>query len=762
MARIQQLEPQVVNRIAAGEVIERPASVVKELLENSVDALSTRVEVDIYEGGMQLIRISDNGEGIHRDDMLLAVTSHATSKIRSDGDLDHVSTLGFRGEALASIASVSRFRIRTRQEDETAGRELECNGGQITIQRECGCPIGTVMEVHNLFFNTPARRKFLKKASTEFGHISEYFARIALPNPSLHMVLRHNDKLVYELPATGNQLDRIRRFFGGEIADKLIPVQSESELPTGEMIRLWGYVAEPSVSKSTRKNQYLFLNGRSIQDRSLQHALGEAYRGLLMVGRHPVSFLFLEIPPALVDVNVHPTKTEVRFQDSQILYRQLLHTLRDKFLQLEFRSNIEVPQFRNRQALQMTPSATPVSAQARELDLWASHAIAVEPPLIGVLADRPETLETRGDHSRGDHSRGDHPRADHPRGDHSGDVADAAQQHTIRNEQPVQGLQGEVANRTPSAPIPPFQPFPDNRGFQPGRMLPLTGVGRGVFADPDERLGIQAETDGHQSFDDQCGGNDEQAQGDVLSSTTDNHFPSDSTQLPAPENVQSSGAAGDRGAAVSDVASIASHMASANRGPMVMADEFRAFQIHDCYLVVASDEGLEVIDQHALHERILYEHLRRRILAGGIERQKLLIPDPIECSAGEAAVLIEYQDLLKEIGFEVEEFGGTTMLLTSYPVLIPRGDLSRIVRDLAAQLEQTEGRTTRRDLLDHMLHTMACRAAIKSGQRLTIEEMQELLRQRHLVDDSHHCPHGRPTALTLTRDTLDQQFGRLG
>ncbi|MCA9060653.1 MAG: DNA mismatch repair endonuclease MutL, partial [Planctomycetaceae bacterium] len=307
-SRIQQLDPQVVNRIAAGEVIERPASVVKELLENSIDALSTRVEVDIAGGGLEMIRISDNGEGIHPEDMLLAVTSHATSKIRSDADLDHISTMGFRGEALASIASVSRFRIRTRTRDSQSGSELECHGGSIQFNRECGCPVGTVIAVHNLFFNTPARRKFMKKASTEFGHVSEQFSRIALANPHLHLVLRHNERMVYELPASTSPLDRIRRFFGSETADKLIAVESSTTTESGETIRVWGFVGDPSLSKATRKNQYLFLNGRCIQDRSLQHALNEAYRGLLMVGRHPVSFLFLELPPHLVDVNVHPTK----------------------------------------------------------------------------------------------------------------------------------------------------------------------------------------------------------------------------------------------------------------------------------------------------------------------------------------------------------------------------------------------------------------------------------------------------------------------
>jgi len=656
MSRIQQLDAHVVNRIAAGEVIERPGSVVKELLENSVDALATRIEVDIVNGGMDLIRISDNGEGIHPDDMLLAVTSHATSKIRSDADLDHVSTLGFRGEALASIASVARFRIRTRPEECPVGKELESHGGQIVVNRDCGCPSGTVMEVHNLFFNTPARRRFLKKASTEFGHIAEQFSRIAIANPNLHLVLRHNDKLVYELPATADALERIRRFAGSEVADHLIAVSSEVELPSGETIRLWGYVGEPSLSRSTRKDQFLFLNGRWIQDRSLQHALSEAYRGLLMVGRHPVSFLFLELPPAMVDVNVHPTKSEVRFQDSQTLYRQMLKTLRDKFLTLEFRSNIEVAGTPrpNASELRFDKPATPARPQ-QELNIWASQATVSHPPRIGDFA---------------------------------------------RSNASVRSTSNDRAVFTNPDVIAALAVEPHQR---PGNPETET------FAEIDASTTPDTPHDSHKSHE-----SHEQA----ITTIPD----------PAPPST----------------------------------DDFRAFQIHDCYIVVAGDAGLEVIDQHALHERILYEHLRNRILSGGVERQRLLIPETIECSATECVALLESLDLLKEIGFELQEFGGTTILLMSHPTLIPRGNLAQIVKDFAEQLVQTDGKMTRRDLLDHMLHTMACRAAIKSGKRLTVEEMQELLRQRHLVDDSHHCPHGRPTSLTLSRGTLDQQFGRLG
>ncbi len=694
MSRIQQLDPHVINRIAAGEVIERPASVVKELMENSIDALSTRIEIDIVAGGTELIRISDNGEGMHPDDLTLSVTSHATSKIRSDHDLQKVSTLGFRGEALASVASISRFRIRTRRQGLPIGRELEAEGGEISILRECGCPTGTVIEVHNLFFNTPARRKFLKKPSTEFGRISEQFTKLALPNPNLHLVLRHNDKLVYELPATSNQMERIRRFFGGEIADKLIQVESEITTEDGQHIRLWGYVGDPSLSKGTRKDQYLFLNGRCIQDRSLQHALGEAYRGLLMVGRHPVSFLFLEVPPNLVDVNVHPTKTEVRFQDGQSLYRQLLHTIRDKFLSLDFQSEIQVPS--------VTRSGTgAISTQSsqlqKELDIWSSSPIGTNRvPLI----ERPDKDPN---YSTGQYSK------------------------------------GQTASSFGSSDSTA------NSGF--------TGGGKASVFKPAVTEALSAITEaahGSVGIDDATGTRD---------NSTEQQLPSEFSLAADTDDDSTNSETSEAGVQPEARPSDAENL---RQQQTVYGDDFRAFQIHDCYLVVASPDGLQVIDQHALHERIVYEHLRNRVLQGNVERQKLLLPEAIDCTAGEAAVLLEYQELLAEIGFELEDFGGTTVLLQSHPVMLPRGNFVKILKDLAGQLEESDGKTSRRDLLDHMMHTMACRAAIKAGQRLAPEEMQELLRQRHLVDDAHHCPHGRPTSLTLSRLTLDKQFGRLG
>ncbi|HIF01258.1 MAG TPA: hypothetical protein EYQ63_30715 [Fuerstia sp.] len=450
---------------------------------------------------------------------------------------------------------------------------------------------------------------------------------------------------------------------------------------------MWGYVGEPSLSKATRKDQYLFLNGRSIQDRSLQHALSEAYRGLLMVGRHPVSFLFLEVPPNLVDVNVHPTKTEVRFQDGQSLYRQLLHTLRDKFLSLDFQLEIRVPAAqRNATEGQLSqPSQT-----QKELDIWSSSAAtSLSPPLVTTADDGIVTT-----------SAGPRPLGEFPTFEKTG--------------------------TPPGSDYESFRPNLKSSAFRPAvadALSPLADVGASNEGIPSTNPGMHPAEHKSDYAEDTA---DVIASGDVSSSalkTTDE---------------------------------------STAELRTVHGEDFRAFQIHDCYLVVAGDDGLEVIDQHALHERILYEHLRHRVLEGKVESQKLLMPESIECSAGEAAVLLEYQELLLEIGFGIEDFGGTTVLLTSHPVMLPRGSFIRILRDLAAQLEESDGKTSRRDLLDHMMHTMACRAAIKAGQRLAAEEMQELLGQRHLVDDAHHCPHGRPTSLMLSRGTLDKQFGRLG
>ncbi|WP_010581626.1 DNA mismatch repair endonuclease MutL [Schlesneria paludicola] len=685
MSRIQQLSTSVINKIAAGEVIERPASVIKELLENSVDALATRIEVDVVAGGSELIRIVDDGEGIHPDDLLLAVSSHATSKIRNADDLFGVQTMGFRGEALASVAEVSRLRIRSRQADAAHGHELVVNLGEVVPPRECGCPLGTQIEVRNLFENTPVRRKFLKTVSTEFGHISEHFTRVALANSRLHMVLRHNDKLVMELPASPKPLDRLRIFFGKDVADELIPVESDQG-----GVRMWGYVGHPNTSKATRKMQYLFLNGRWITDRSLFHALTEGYRGLLMVGRQPVCFLYIELPPDRVDVNVHPTKVEVRFQDSQQLFRQLLAMIRSKFLSMDLQSQLRLP-------------ATPAGGSG-----------GAAPGLLSGFSPSP--------------------------------VRPIEKQRELQDEFSTY-LTGQIS------------PAPINPGSV-GRNEPISNGSATAFAPaarPASVASARIEPWRSDTPDDTDNFMAPSAATAVAERLADPATSESETDVPA-EPVTSAEFGPTEAAPAAE--------APVQVAPINQNNAFRAMQVHDCYLIVETPEGVTVIDQHALHERIMYEHLRTRVLAGSVESQRLLVPQPIEVTSKEAAMLLEHRDSLERAGLGVEDFGNGTVIVNRYPAMLRKVDLQELVRDLIDKLESGGSAGVqsgaRRDILDELLHMMSCKAAVKAGQRLSPEEIESLLMQRHLVDDAHHCPHGRPTALSLSRAELDRQFGRLG
>jgi len=675
MSRIQQLDASVINKIAAGEVIERPANVVKELIENSVDAMATRIEVDIIEGGAELIRITDDGEGIHPDDILLAVSSHATSKIVTAEDLFFIQTMGFRGEALASIAEVSHINIRSRQKDAVAGVELDVNCGDRSDVIPCGCPTGTRIEIRNLFASTPVRRKFLKTKSTEFGHISDQFTRVALANPRLRMILRHNDKVVFDLPASDGLIDRLQMFYGKSLTDHLVWVESE----VGE-VRMSGYVAHPSQSKSGRKWQHLFLNGRWFQDRSIQHALTESYRGLLMVGRQPISFMFVDMPPSAFDVNVHPTKVEVRFVDGQQLYRQMLSMIRTKFLTMDLDSEMQLGRGRaadeDNQREPVGASVAPQQKLQAELEEWATDSGTVPAKRPDFQNSSPPITTWSVRQSQADLARMLAPSA-HEREAQESDVAfaeEAALPETV-----------EAAEEM-------FVGREDGQAF-----------------------GEQAETSESVAND---------------KTPTDSKATVDDGGKPAPGVGSESGE--------------------------------RAMQIMDCYLVVEAEQGMMIIDQHALHERIMYEYLRPRVLNGSVESQRMLIPETIDLTAREASLVVEHAEVLGQIGIGVEEFGTNTVLVNKWPVMMKKARPAEMIRDIAEQLESQEKKPTRRDVLDELLHMMSCKAAIKSGQRLKPEEIDSLLAQRHLCDDAHHCPHGRPTALVLSQTELDKQFGRLG
>ncbi|MGI9471857.1 MAG: DNA mismatch repair endonuclease MutL [Rubripirellula sp.] len=633
---IRQLPTNLINQIAAGEVIERPASVVKELLENSIDAGARRIEVTIAGGGSELIRISDDGCGMTKEQLPLAVASHATSKLPDDDSLFHVATLGFRGEAIASIGSVSHLTIRSRTELDDCGSEVTVRGGVMESPVPCGCPVGTVMEVRNLFFNTPVRHRFLKTAQTERGHIVEAFTRLALANPQVHFVLTNNDKLLHDLPATPRWADRIQAFFGAEISESLISIQSDDA-----QINISGYVCDPSVSRGNNRMQYLFLNGRHIRDRALQHALGEAYRGLLMVGRHPVCFLRMDMPAEMIDVNVHPSKLEVRFTDGGRVYSRLLQSLRHQFLTTDMTQRVGPPE----------PISDPT-----ELRGPVSSALGL-----------PAHVEQQQRQSVIDWAR--------------------TGESNPTSQQPI-----------PTLGTPSFRPFPAGAGTAPGNIAHATSPAAPTEPNPLDPTAASAD--------------------------------------PAPWD-------------------------QAPESPSVC---YLGFQVHNRYLVTQDESGMVVIDQHALHERVLYERVCAKVLAdeSSLESQKLLVPEPVSLTPAERTAALDAKETLARIGIEIDDFGGETILIHSYPAMLQKTAPSDMLRTLLESVMSAGKTPDAKDLLNHLLSTIACKAAVKAGDPLTSQEITSLLEQKDLYQDTHHCPHGRPTALFFSRDELDRMFGRLG
>jgi DNA mismatch repair protein MutL len=643
--RIQQLSPSLVNRIAAGEVIERPASVVKELVENALDAGATHITVEVEDGGRELIRVIDDGAGIPPDELALAFASHATSKLESDEDLFRIATMGFRGEALASIGAVSYARILSRVRDTSAGApsdgnayEIHDRGGAISDVQAAAGNAGTVVEVRNLFYNTPARRKFMKGSQTEFGYISETFLRTALPHPKGAFTLSHNGRVILDLPATSEE-DRWLAAWPEEFREQRLPIQSrDAEL------RLRGIVGLPELARPTPKYQFLFLNGRPIRDRFVQHALRESFRGLTEPGRYPAAILLLEVPPGDVDVNVHPTKSEVRFRDSGRIHGLVQAVVREKLL-----------------ASDLAPVALPMRSDA-----------------------------------------------------------DDAERRSMQ-EKLAAFFKGEFPNAEPTAPA---FPSPGTPGEGQGEGSPSSPLDVGRWT-----LNVESCT--------QLPLSNEQR---VQRPTSDAQRPTfNHQQEPSPLPPPGVPGGGD---------------AAPRATP--------AIQLHNSYLVAESDDGLIIIDQHALHERIMFEELMARMTRGALESQRLLIPATIPASSRQVAMLDQIGPLLARLGIEVSAFGPDIVAVQAFPSFLERLDPAEFVRELLERGEQELLDLHEEELLHEILDMMACKAAVKAGDPLTAAEIEALLSRRELVERSSNCPHGRPTTLRLSLRDLEKQFKRTG
>lgn len=576
---IRKLPTVLVNQIAAGEVVDRPASIVKELVENAIDAGSTRVDVHIEHGGRDLIRISDNGCGIAPDEIELAVTPHATSKISEEADLASIASLGFRGEALASIGSISHVSIKSRRAEDESGICIEVDGGEMSSPRPIPMSAGTTVEVKRLFFNTPARRKFLKSDGAETTRVREVLQKLASSHNDISFSLKSGDRVLLEYPKTSPK-ERILSIVGTELDGELIEIEGGTE-----GIAFWGLIGTPSVARPTSKHIRVHVNGRSISDSSITHALKEAYRGLIEPKRWPTAALFLEMDPGLVDVNVHPQKSEVRFRNKDIVWRLVNKTISAALAEKDFVPTYQPSDF---------PSAN------------------VQAGYVG--------------------------------GQHQAEFGAAS---------------------TPS--------------------FAMQGSGR--------KLGFDIPMD---------------------------------TPLPT-----------------------------------ILGSD-AVLQVHKCFLVTQDEQGILIIDQHALHERVMFEEFMQRLSKGNLESQRLLVPDAIDASAGQLEAIENYSSLFEKLGIEIEASGPASISVYALPTLLVSRNVNgaEFIRELLDALGSNEFPSSEEEALAEIVDMMSCKAAVKAGDHLSPRELADLLQKRKEIERSGSCPHGRPTTMRLSIEELEQRFGR--
>jgi DNA mismatch repair protein MutL len=606
--RIRELPEVVRNQIAAGEVVERPASVVKELVENAVDAGARHVRIDLEEGGVKLVRIVDDGSGMEPDDLALCFVPHATSKLFELADLDHIASLGFRGEALASIGSVARCRVLTRTNGAATGWSIENEGGRLSPIVPAGCAQGTTIEVRDLFFNTPARRRFLKNERTELARCLDLVQRIALAQVGVGFVATHGERRIFDVEPDMDLAARVRRTFGAELADELVPVEAARGA-----LRLSGLVAPPRFARRDASRQMWFLNGRPLRDKLLTRVLKEGYRGFLEDGRQPAAFLALELDPALVDVNVHPTKSEVRFRDERALFGWLVPHLRE--------------------AVARTDIATPGETLIARVERRSGAGAGFQQGWLPV--------------------------------DHAGRDAGA---RTHAGPSPERG-DAWHGDRVREGAARAFVPSAERAAPTTGGEAPANWRARDTFAGP-------------------------------------------------------------------------------------------YLQIDRTYLVRALPDGFEIVDQHALHERITFEALREQLRRGAVEVQRLLVPQLVELARDEVALLESQLDALLRLGIELSVFGPTSVAVQGLPALLRRPDAEGIVRDLVGFLALHGELPRAEDLVEEVLHRTACRSSIMAGDALGQDEIRALLERADELENSQTCPHARPTRVRFTLADLEKAFHR--
>ncbi|HEX8187938.1 MAG TPA: DNA mismatch repair endonuclease MutL [Pyrinomonadaceae bacterium] len=690
MSKIRVLSDHVANQIAAGEVVERPASVAKELVENSIDAGARRVELDVEAGGRRLLRVSDDGEGMTRDDAVLAFERHATSKITSTEDLERVSTLGFRGEALASIASVARVELLTQQEGEAEGTRVLIEGGRMRDVAPAARPKGTTIAVRDLFFNVPARRKFLRSEATESFHLANLVTHYALAHPEISFALTSNGREVLSATPAANLRERAYQIFGGEFIESLLEVAGGFE----GVARVSGYVSAPRARRTTRDAQYLFVNGRYVRDRLVARALTEGYRTVLPHGVYPSALLFLEVPPEEVDVNVHPAKTEVRFRRASAVADAVRESVRAALYAGGYLRD---------------DASFAIDTNGNEF--VADGFAGVEGPNPGAGEPAPASSFLSDTAPGGRHFAGE------------GAAAPDA---------PVAKQESIEFGWTPAA-----EESPRKRGAADERQSPSPSAPDSVT----RGAALAAAPDVRPAAGDESAAVLRQEDGGQQHPRKDGRGPrADGVALP-PLN---SAAGIVRGVA-----------------PGQLTPDIRPVgQLEESFILATDSEGLLLIDQHAAHERVLFDKYRRLEGERRPESQSLLVPETFDLTPAQAAAFGEVSEELEGIGFSLTRLSGRTVAVRAVPADLPPAEARNLLAEILDTVDAEKRGRARETLRDEVAASLACHAAIKVNMPLTHEKMRWLIDRLLLTASPTTCPHGRPAILRLARRDIERGFHR--
>ncbi len=696
MGNIVLLDDLTINKIAAGEVIERPASVVKELVENSIDAGATNINIEIKNGGISYIRITDNGKGIMPDDMEMAFERHATSKIRNASDLETVTSMGFRGEALASIAAISKVEMISKTGENEIGYKVNVQAGKIINKEETGCSKGTIITITDLFFNTPVRYKFLKKDFTEAGYIEDVITRIALVHPEIAIKLTSSGKTIIQTSGNGDIKSVVYGIYGKDVADNILEVNYQYE-----DIKVTGVIGKPVIARSNRGNQIFFVNKRYIKDKTLTSAAEQAFKGLLTIGKYGFLILNIEMSPSKVDVNVHPAKLEVRFQDENTIFKAVYHAIKETLLKGELVPEDKPVEIKRQETI-VTPGETEIKKESIKFS-----------DLLQKMVSKKEEKEVED-----------------PFEYKANPIAEIySNKYGVREEEESYKIQNkQITEKTAEE---------DELSKMDTQVINTQEINERIMGKITEldNLKIEENSKNFEEMYEKTFGN--------LPKTENKEEPKDETKVKTEE------------LEMTEKISMFDNM----EDKTIPKYKFIGIAFAT-YIIIEIDNELYIIDQHAAHERIMYEKIKKNFYSEGEkDSQLMLLPDIINLTHKEMDIAKENIPVFEKAGFMLEQFGENTIKLTGVPNICIDLDTKQLFLETLDEIN-TVARTAKQEIEEKFIATLACKSAVKANMVLTKDEVDNLMKQLLVLPNPFTCPHGRPTAIHLTKNDIEKKFSR--